>query len=56
MKQLSDNKICKYCFGCNKLLLENFNGIKNYRGFEPAYEDWQEKYYKALKEEKNNGM
>ena len=56
MKQLKDSTVCKYCYGCNKLELEDFNGVKYCKGFLPAYIDWYKKYYKALKEEKNNGM
>ena len=52
MKQLEENTICRYCFGCNKLLLEEFNGVKHCNGFISGYSDWQERYYKALKEEK----
>ena len=52
MKQLKENTICKYCLGCNRLEIENFDGVKNCNGFISAYSDWQERYYKALKEEK----
>ena len=54
MKQLGKDVICFYCYGCNKLELENFNGIRNCKGFYPAYKNWEEKYYKALKEKKND--
>lgn len=52
MKQLEEDIICKYCYGCNRLELEEFNGVKGCQGFLPAYEDWEERYYKALKEKK----
>ncbi len=52
MKQLENDIVCKYCLGCNRLGIEDFNGIKRCNGFVPAYSDWQERYYKALKEEK----
>lgn len=53
MKQLKDNVICKYCLGCNRLLLEDFDGVKNCKGFAAGYKDWQERFYKALKGERN---
>ena len=56
MKQLKDNTACKYCYGCNKLELEDFNGVKYCKGFLPAYIDWHKRYYKALKEENDDGM
>ncbi len=56
MKQLKGDTVCKYCYGCNKLELENFNGVKHCKGFLPAYIDWQKKFYKALKEDEKNGM
>ena len=49
MKQLENDTICKYCLGCNRLEIEHFNGVKNCNGFVPAYSDWQERFYKALK-------
>ena len=52
MKQLERDTVCYYCYGCNKLEIEKFNGVKRCEKFVPAYSDWQEKYYKALKEEK----
>lgn len=45
--------LCKYCLGCNKEELENFEPRINCKDFVPAYKDWQEKYYSALK--KANG-
>lgn len=38
--------------GCNKLLSKDFNGVSNCKGFIQAYPNWQEKYYKKLKEMK----
>jgi len=52
MKQFSDEKICKYCYGCNKLELENFEGFINCSNFLPADKKWQEKYYEALRRNK----
>ena len=53
MKQLKKNTVCYYCYGCNKLILDNFDGVKHCNGFKPAYSNWQEEYYKELREEKN---
>lgn len=55
MTQLEDNTICILCYGCNRLLLEDFKGVKNCKGFLPAYEDWQEKFYQGLKNVKDKG-
>ena len=52
MEQLKKDTVCYYCYGCNKLLLKDFNGVKHCNGIIPAYRDWQERYYKALKEGK----
>ena len=41
-------------FGCNKEELEDFNGVKNCKGF-VAGRDTTE-FYKKLKEGKKNGM
>lgn len=54
MKQLENNNVCKYCFGCNKLEDENFEGIKNCKNFVPAVKDWYEEYIKSFKEEKKD--
>lgn len=50
MKQLEDNKICKYCYGCGKLELESFEGVMYCKNFMRA-KDTRE-YYEALKEMK----
>lgn len=52
MKQLSDDKICKYCYGCGKLELEQFEGLINCSKFLATDKDWQDKYYKALRRNK----
>lgn len=54
MKQLEDKYICKYCWGCVAEELENFKPKMNCKNFMPAYADWQERYYKSLKEENKN--
>ncbi len=48
MKQLEDNKICKYCYGCGKLELESFDGVINCKDFIKAKDTT--KYYEALRE------
>lgn len=50
MKQLEDNKICKYCYGCGKLELESFDGVINCKDFIKAKE--LDNYYKKLREDK----
>lgn len=44
MKQLDNYNLCKYCFGCNRLELENFFGVNKCDDFIGA-----EKHYKNLK-------
>ena len=43
------NGVC----GCNRLLLDNFDGVKNCKSFVAAYADWNKKYLKAIKGDKN---
>ena len=50
MQQLEDNKICKYCLGCNKLLDENFKGVIRCKNFMQGQE--LDNYYKQMKERK----
>ena len=49
MKQVEKDKLCKYCIGCNKLELEQFNGVRNCSNFIQAEPDWQKKMWKELK-------
>ena len=49
MKQLEKDKLCKYCMGCNKLELEQFEGVHNCSNFIQAEPDWREKMWKELK-------
>lgn len=49
MKQLSDEVICKYCLGCNRLEDPYFTGYKRCNGFVAGYKDWQDRYYNANK-------
>lgn len=48
MKQISDEVLCKYCLGCNKLEDERFIGVKRCKSFCPGYEDWRKNYFEAL--------
>ena len=54
MKQLKNNYICYYCLGCLAEEMDNFMPKRNCKNFIPAYTDWQEIYYKSLKEENKN--
>ena len=54
MKQLKPSMLCTYCLGCDKLEAESYAGTRQCKNFVPAYKDWQEKFYKAMKEEKKN--
>ena len=49
MKQISDEVLCKYCLGCNKLENPDFAGWRRCKDFCPGYSDWQDRYYKANK-------
>jgi len=49
MKQLEKDKLCCYCMGCNKLLLEQFEGVRQCKNFKQAEPNWQEKMWKELK-------
>lgn len=50
---MEDKYICKYCLGCQIEELDDFKLKMNCKGFVPAYDDWQEKYYERLKGVKN---
>ena len=50
MKQLEDNKICKYCYGCNKLEEQDFEGVSSCKYFIQATE--LDNYYKTLRKDK----
>ena len=51
MEELKDDKICKYCYGCNELLDENFVGVRNCINFIQARD--MSEYYKSLKDAKD---
>lgn len=44
----SENNICKYCLGCNRLEQE-FKGVLRCNNFVPGYKDWQERLREELK-------
>ena len=54
MKEIKNNYICFYCLGCVSEENHNFIPKRICKNFVPAYANWQEKYYKALKGEKND--
>lgn len=49
MKELKKGTLCKKCLGCNKLELEEFEGIYRCNNFISAIENWKEKYNNELK-------
>lgn len=51
MKQIKNNTLCFYCFGCNKLECEEFKPVLRCKDFVAGIEDWQEKLRKVLKDE-----
>lgn len=48
MAELDNDKICKYCLGCNKLEDYNFKGIRSCKNFAPGYKNWRNMYEKNL--------
>lgn len=54
MKQLEDDKICKYCMGCNQLENENFDGVIKCDYFVTGRDNWYQNYIRAINERKNN--
>ena len=47
---MEDSKICYYCLGCNKLEMEEFEGVMNCKDFMQGKE--LQEYYKKLKGDK----
>ena len=47
MEQFTDDKICKYCFGCEENALATFQGKKTASCFKLAVDknEFMEKYY-----------
>lgn len=55
MSKLKEDKICKYCLGCNKLEDCNFDGVRSCKTFIPGYINWRYMYEKELQRNlKNN--
>ncbi|MGN1269371.1 MAG: hypothetical protein ACI4UU_00655 [Clostridia bacterium] len=49
MKQIKKDTVCYYCYGCNKLEQETFEGVRNCKNFISAIENWQGKLREELK-------
>lgn len=49
MKQIELDKLCLYCYGCNKLEQEEFIGVRSCNGFIPVIPKWQSEYLKGLR-------
>lgn len=49
MKQMPEDTVCYYCYGCNKLSLENYMGVRRCEKFIPAVKNWQEEYIEKLR-------
>jgi len=49
MKQLKADTICYYCLGCERLTNEQFDGVRNCKGFIPAMQNWQERLREELR-------
>lgn len=54
MKQFNEDILCYYCLGCNKEELDDFEGVRNCKGFIAGMDTTE--FYKKLKEGKKNGM
>lgn len=48
MEQLKKDKLCYYCYGCNKLETD-FEGVSRCKDFVSAVADYQEKIREELK-------
>ena len=49
MEQLKKDKVCFYCYGCNKLEIDQFKGVSRCKYFVSAIVDYQEKIREELK-------
>jgi len=49
MKQIEKDKLCVYCFGCNRLEQEQFEGVRNCKNFIGAIADWENKLREELR-------
>lgn len=50
---ISKDKLCYYCYGCNKMELEYFNGTRNCRNFTSVTEEWEKQWREELKKNGN---
>lgn len=48
MEQIKKDKLCFYCYGCNKLEIEQFKGVSRCKDFVSAVADYQEKIREEL--------
>lgn len=49
VKQIREDTLCKYCFGCNKLAICTFEGVRNCKDFIASDENWKDRYERSLK-------
>ena len=47
--ELKKNKLCFYCYGCNKLEISDYKGVNRCKDFVSAIVDYQEKIREELK-------
>ena len=47
--ELKKDKLCFYCYGCNKLEIAEFKGVSRCKDFVSAVADYQEKIREELK-------
>ncbi len=52
MKQIKKNTLCKYCLGCNRLELYDFNGVMRCKDFVAGVDNLQERVRKKLQNKK----
>lgn len=52
MKQIEDNKICKYCLGCEQLAIQEFEGVIKCNYFMAGKSNWHEEFIKAIQKKK----
>ncbi len=48
IKQIEKDTMCYYCFGCNRLEILEFDGVKRCKDFLAARKNWQEEMRKEL--------
>ena len=52
MKQITDDYLCKYCFGCEMLENPNFVGMRRCSAFYPTSRDWYSKYLQSIQKKR----